>query len=301
VKIALTGATGFVGRNLLPQLAEHHEVVALTRGAPPAGLTELADWITVDLSRPIDRSRLPEHVDAVIHLAQSQRYRDFPEGAGDVFTVNIQSTFQLLEFARAAGASRFLFASSGGVCGHERLTETSPISPINFYLSSKHAGELLVRSYAQLFTTVIFRFFFVYGPGQTGMLVPTLAGRVVRGEQIVIEGDPGLRINPIYIADAVRTVEPALTVTPGGLFNIAGDEVVTMTALVHTIASAAGIKPSITHVESDGADELVGDNSRMVESLGVTPTFDLSVGLTRVMEALPAANRGLAARGDPPI
>ena len=42
------------------------------------------------------------------------------------------------------------------------------------------------------------------------MLVPSLIERVVNGEVVTVEGDPGLRINPIYVDDAVRVFEPAL-------------------------------------------------------------------------------------------
>ena len=53
-----------------------------------------------------------------MHLAQSPRYRDFPEGALDVFEVNVGSTQRLLDWACRQGVKRFIYASSGGVYGH---------------------------------------------------------------------------------------------------------------------------------------------------------------------------------------
>ena len=47
-------------------------------------------------------------------------------------------------------------------------------------------------------------------------------GRVLAGDTITIDGDPGLRINPIYVGDAVRAIVPALSLEGSDTFNIAG-------------------------------------------------------------------------------
>src|SRR3954452_22781278 len=141
MRILLTGGTGFIGGYVLRALADSHEVVALSRREPPPELAGLAEWVIQDLSQPFDHAALPSSLDAVLHLAQSARYREFPDGAPDVFAVNTHGTFQLLELARAAGASTFAFTSTGGVYGYsdERLVEQAPVDPLNFYLSSKYA------------------------------------------------------------------------------------------------------------------------------------------------------------------
>ena len=288
MRILLTGATGFVGRHLLPELASDHEVVALTRAPPPSALAPLCDWVEADLSEPLRREALPQQVDAVIHLAQSEHYKAFPDGADDVFAVNVAATQQLVEYAVAAGASHVVFTSTGGVYGHsdERLSETAPVSPLDFYLSSKLAAELLIGNYRSLVNVVVFRPFFVYGAGQENMLVPRLARRVIDGERIEIQGDPGLRINPLHVRDAARTFAPALARDDSGLFNIAGDEAVTLTDLVRRLGAAAGREPVIAHTPNDGGGDLVGDNRLMREVLGVVPEVSLDAGLADVVRAL---------------
>jgi nucleoside-diphosphate-sugar epimerase len=285
----LTGATGFIGRRLLPALAARHEVVALAR-TPPADDASGASWVEQDLAGPLDEGALPESIDAVVHLAQSRHYKEFPERAQDIFAVNIHGTFQLLEYARRAGASRFVFTSTGGVYGHgsEHMDETDPVSPIDFYLRSKYAAELLVANYESLLTAIIFRLFFVYGPGQDRMLVPTLLQRIVGGDEVRIQGDPGVRINPIHVDDAVRVFEPALALERGGTFNVAGDEAVTLTDLVELLGAAAGVEPRVVHdLASAPAGDLLGDNARMREGLGVVPSVGLREGLRSVVS--PAA------------
>jgi nucleoside-diphosphate-sugar epimerase len=285
VKIVLTGASGFIGSRLAAALAERHDVVALGRSPVAAASASVEQ----DLARPLDRARLPERVDAVVHLAQSRSYRDFPERADDIFAVNVQSTLELLEYAREAGAGAFLFASTGGVYGYsyEKLVETDPVDPLNFYLTSKYAAELLIGNYRRFFHTVVFRFFFVYGPGQERMLVPTLLERVRAGEPVTVEGEPGLRINPIYVDDAVRVFEPALQLERSDVFNVAGDEVVAIDELVRALGRAVGREPRIVHTDSAHAGDIVGDNARMKAVLGVAPRTTLEQGL-----ALMASARG---------
>ena len=284
-RILITGAAGFIGSRLVSTLQARHELYALIRPKTQREKLARVNWVEHDISRPLDEARLPDRVDAIIHLAQSRRYREFPEGGKDIFDVNIRSTFQLLEYARRVGAKHFLFASSGGVYGYsyERFVETDPVNPLNFYLSSKYTSELLIANYQPFFHTVVFRFFFVYGPGQVGMLIPNLLSKVMKGELITIEGNPGLRINPIYIEDALSVFEPALNLCTSALFNVTGDEIITITELVKLIETVTGKPVLIQHKGPNPVGDLVGDNSRLKKVLGVYPETPLLQGLKQML------------------
>ena len=288
-KILITGANGFIGHHLVSLLKDRHEIFALVRKGPDESISKDVRWIVQDLTKPLKYSRLPKHVNAIIHLAQSKQYKQFPEGAKDIFDINVYGTFELLEYARKTGVERFLFASSGGVYGYsyEKFVETDPVNPLNFYLSSKYTAELLLGNYRKFFRTIVFRFFFVYGPGQRGMLIPILINKVRRGETITIEGDPGLRINPIYVEDAVRVFESALQLQNSDLFNVAGNEHITITDLVRLIEQALRKKAVVKHIDKDSLGDLIGDNTRMKETLKVHPTISLFEGLKKMLEELP--------------
>ena len=291
MKILVTGATGFIGSRLVPRLGREHDLVAVARPGSRMSGGEEVKWVEQDLTQPLRREALPARLDAVIHLAQSRLYKQFPEGAADVFEINVQSTFRLLEYAREVGASHFVFASTGGVYGSsdKAVSETDRLNPLNFYLSSKYGAESLVTSYDGFLTTVIFRFFFVYGPGQTQMMVPTLLGRVLSGQEIVVEGDPGLRMNPIYVDDATRVFEPALGLEQSNLFNVAGSEAVTLTDLVQLMAEVGGREADVEHAPAAQPGDLVGDNSKMRTVLGVEPETSLREGITAMVEAMATA------------
>ena len=295
MKILLTGATGFIGRHLIQELARSHRIYAVTRGTAAPSENSNVEWIEHDLARAVPAS-FPPQVDAVVHLAQSAAYRQFPQGAQDVFAVNVQSTFALLEYARQASARSFVLASTGGVYDYSAtpIDEHGAVALSAHYFRSKYAAEILMQSYSEVMSTIALRFFFVYGPGQRGMLVPRLVERIRAGKQVSIEGDPGIAINPIHVEDAIRVVEPALRREGSEVFNVAGDEAVSIRALVDMLAELCATQARVVHVDSARNGDLVASNARMRDELGVTPSMTLRAGLRGVVDELLSA--ALAAR-----
>ncbi|HMI99784.1 MAG TPA: NAD(P)-dependent oxidoreductase [Gaiellaceae bacterium] len=284
MRVLVTGATGFIGRNLLAVLTADHEVFALTRGEVPDDRQE-AHWIEEDLCS-LRAASLPAQIDAVVHLAQSRRYREFPDGAADMFAVNVESTFRLLEYARGAGAEIFVLASTGGVYGGSPapITEDDEIDPVGFYPASKAAAETLASGYDSALATVVLRFFFVYGPGQEKMLVPSLIERVRSGDEIVIDGDPGLRMNPIHVCDAVQAFEPALRLGRSDVFNVAGEEAVSITDLLGVIGQELGTEADVRHTDAEPPGDLVAANRKLKDVLGVTPRISLAEGIRSMLQ-----------------
>ena len=285
MRVLVTGASGFVGRELLLELAEHAEVFALGRTKPDA---PFARWIEHDLVEPVHPAKLPDRVDAIVALAQADDHRAFPERAREIFAVNVRSTVDLLEYGRRAGARVFILASTGGLYGQsEQARETDPATAsapdasLRFYLHSKLSSEALVQGYSDILRTVILRPFFIYGPGASRMLIRTLAERVVAGETVTVVGDPGMRISPVYVRDVARAIHAALDSNVDGVVNLAGDERVTIRELVEQIASVAGVTPEIA-ARAGEAGALVGDNRRMREELGVETT-PLAEGLRALL------------------
>ncbi len=285
MKILVSGGTGLIGRHLIERLAPAHELLCLCRSAPPADLQARANWIELDLAKPIDRKRLPESVDGIVHLAQSERYRDFPDGLEDLFAVNVRSTSDLLEYARGAGARSFVLASTGGCYqpAPEPVSEDAPLAPPGPYFRSKRMAELVAEDYAELLGGAILRLFFVYGPGRGERLVTRLAKQISAGEEVVVAGDPGMRMNPIFAGDVAEAIEAALGLVGQEVVNVAGAETVTVTDLVARLGAAIGREPLVRH-GGDGPGDLVADTARMRERLGVIPATSLDDGLAAVAE-----------------
>lgn len=157
MKVAVTGATGFVGRYLVPHLvAQGHECRCWYRessdrsGLPTDGVT----WVLGQLSDAASMQELVAGCDAVIHAALDRPGAGFRGAEGDVVAFaqhNIMGSLRLIETARAADVGRFVFISTCAV--HERIAEDRPLDekhptwPTSHYGAHKAALEMFVHSY----------------------------------------------------------------------------------------------------------------------------------------------------------
>ena len=87
-KTLVTGANGLLGRTLCNKLSQKCVVYAIVRSKPKDPVDSI-NYISLDLSREFSFDELPSEIDCVLHLAQSNKYKDFPEGASDVFSINV--------------------------------------------------------------------------------------------------------------------------------------------------------------------------------------------------------------------
>ena len=281
--ILVTGASGFIGRHLLRALPDEDSVWAIV-GDGALEATRNVVQVRHDLLRADLPPTLPEKIDAVIHLAQSRRFRDFPDRARETFSVNVASTMALLDWARSAGAHAFVLASSGGLYGGGKRSfdenePLAPIGPLGFYLASKHCAELLAENYATYFNLIVLRFFFVYGPGQNRtMLIPRLVDNLSAGRPITLSGANGIRINPTYVTDAVTSVVAALSVDNSEKINVAGPEACALRSIADLIGELVGREPLFSITDSTASRDLVGDTTKMARLLG-PPITSLRDGL----------------------
>jgi len=229
LKCLITGATGLIGKKVLQQLRENYEVFVLLHNESQNNiLNNSVNYIIHDLAGPIDPNRLPEKMDIIIHLAQSEHFRDFPEKAVEVFNVNTLSTLHLLDYAGNSGVKKFIYASSGGIygTGEHGFKEDEHIiasGDLGFYLGTKLCSEVILKNYSALMDIVILRFFFVYGPGQRkSMLIPRLVESVKNKKSISLQGNDGIKINPTHVDDAAMAVVKALSLNGSYQINVAG-------------------------------------------------------------------------------
>lgn len=274
MRVLVTGAGGFVGRQLVPALAAvGHEVVPVVRPGQEPG-----EAIALDLSRPLGERVLPA-VDAVVHLAQANV--PLPEGARELFRVNAASTHDLLEHARRCGARTFVLASSGSVYGpvEHPVSEGHPARATDFYAVTKRAAELSVAAYAPFLATIVLRLFTPYGPGQARRLVPRLIARVREGRPVTLNAGGRPHLTPIFAGDVVRVVLRALERDGHDVVNVAGDEVVSIRELAERIGEVVGREPVFEEGDGAVAGDLVADNTRLHELYGLDDLVTLAQGL----------------------
>ena len=159
MKVAMTGATGFVGRELALQLVEsgntlkcwHREESDL---GPLDSLGEFVEWIPGALANVESAKALVDGCEAVVHSGLWRSGMSFQANEADVVEyarVNILGTLQLIEAAISAGVKRFVFVSTCAVHDHilddRPLDEAHPLWSESHYGAHKAAIEKFVHSY----------------------------------------------------------------------------------------------------------------------------------------------------------
>lgn len=269
MNVLVTGATGFVAGWLVPHLIrEGHRVLAL--GHDPGRLARFPDAepVVVDLRRPDLTERLPTGLDAIIHLAQANV--PFPDGAHDLFDVNVGSTLRLLEHARRGGAQRFVYASTASVYGGgvRPWRESDPPLGTGYYAATRQGAERLVQAYGDHLPYVILRLVTPYGPGQRNRLVPGLIDRVREGLPILLREGGRPQMNPIFVSHVADVFTQALSVSPSGavprdVLNLAGDEVLSIRQMAETIGQRLGRQPVFEDVPGSSGGDVVADTTHL--------------------------------------
>lgn len=294
MRIAVTGASGFIGRHVVADLT--------ARGAD-----------VVAIRRPFDAAALEKtfrSVGAVVHLAgvvSTVREREY-------FDANVEGTRTIAEAARAAGV-RLVHISSLAAAGPAPASaprsEDDPPGPVTPYGRSKLAGEHVLRGTAGL-TWVALRPGVVYGPGDRALL--TLF-RMARAGVLPLVGRAGAAYTMIHVADVVRAIAAAIDADVAGEAIFVGHPVpATTRAILEGVRSALGSRARIVRVPmlatrvAAAAGDLAGAvrgrpapiNSsryvelaavgfacrvdRMRERLGVVARIDLEDGLARTAQ-----------------
>ena len=282
MRILVTGGSGFLGRHLLPHLAGH-EVVALSRSRQGQRASHV-EWLPMDLSQGLETSRLPARCDAIIHLAQSDRYREFPAGAADVFRINVEVPAALMRWAIDAGVTRAVFASSGTV--YEPFTgplrEDAAVNPTGFYGASKLAAESLTLAYQAKLAVAQLRVFFLYGPGQTNMMISRLIDNVRNGATLTLprEGD-GLQFVPTFVDDTARVFATACLDEWHGIWNVASPYVASFRELAEVVGEAVGRQALCHRTDAPPPQPIVPDLSKLTARMDVGKFLNIREGIAR--------------------
>jgi nucleoside-diphosphate-sugar epimerase len=271
-RVLLTGATGFVGRNLCLLLAGSPCVVRAALRRPrmePAGVAESA--VVGDITSQTDWSTALKGVDTVIHAAA--RVHCVNDAAEEpYFEVNARGTLGLARAAVRAGVTRFIYLSSVKVNGEGEparpYTTSDEPHPGDAYARSKWLAERYLHDVVEAtgMQGVVVRAPLVYGPGVKGNFLQLLHW-VQRGRPVPLGGIDNARslVSVWNLCDLLRlTMEHPRAA--GGTWMVSDGEDLSTPELVRRIAHAMGRRATLLPVPARllrAAGALLGKGAEM--------------------------------------
>jgi uncharacterized protein YbjT (DUF2867 family) len=225
MKIAITGAKGFIGGHLAQRLlAEGHQVVLLTRGASRESTNRNMDFVLSDLSDPAVLAVAFSDCDAVAHCAGINR----EVGEQTYQKVHVEGTRNVVKAAQQAGVKKILlmsFLRARPNCG-------------SAYHESKWAAEEIVRDSGLNYT--IIKAGMVYGRGDH--MLDHLSHAVYTFPLFAMVGLKEKRIRPLAIEDLIEVLRAALVEDrlSRNTVAITGAEELQLSEAVRRVARIAG-------------------------------------------------------------
>ncbi len=206
----------------------------------------------VDICRPeLTRLMLKLKPQVVYHLAADNRVTS---SAQATLKSNVIGTFNVLEASRLAKIKQFIFTSSAAVYGESKqlpIKESWPKRPISAYGLSKLTDELYCRLFQENFSTTIFRFANVYGPGQSsaaeGGVVAIFIRRILDGQPMVVYGTGKQTRDFVFVGDVVDALVAALNRRQATTLNIGSNQPTSINQLISLLSKFTGKKAKINY------------------------------------------------------
>lgn len=258
----ITGATGFLGGSLVDTFIEDNRVYSLGRNK-----SERCENIYWNLKEGIENIIMPLIPDTVIHCASIVGEGNYSKR--EYIEVNLISTIELLEYCVKAGVEHFVYISTGGVYGFGKtpFSEDDKPNPQGIYNISKYFSEELCMQYTQKLKITILRVFFPYGKGQKGRLVPNLINQIKYGEKVILNNEGKPIINPIYVGDFCNITKKIVNRRLSGIFNICGNEMVSIKELCEIISGAVEKGALEYCFNGKNSENMLGYNEKILNCL----------------------------------
>jgi nucleoside-diphosphate-sugar epimerase len=243
MKVFVAGATGAIGRQLVPRLvAAGHEVHGMTRSASKRGLLEELGAVPV-LADALDPEQVAEAVgraqpDVIVHQLTAIGAVDTRRMERSFAATNrlrTEGTDHLLSAGRAVGVRRFVAQS------HILADDGSPPRQMRANLEAMEHLEAAVLG-ASWTEGIVLRYGWFYGPG-TSMAAGSEQAELVRARKFPVVGDGGAVWSFVHVADAAEATVAAIERGSRGTYDVVDDDPATVAEWLPELARELGAKP----------------------------------------------------------
>jgi dihydroflavonol-4-reductase len=282
-KIFVTGATGFVGKNLVKKLAgDGFSVTCLARNPDPNLFKDYPNvtWVQGDiLESPKSLAHYLKRHDTVYHLAGLIGYKKSLREL--MFKINVEGTENILRASIQSGVTQFIFMSSVAAIGcslddQSILDEESPynLKGMGFgYFDSKNLAEqrLIEISSGSQINTFILNPSTIYGPGDSSKNTRSTQVKVAKGK---FPFSPPGGVNVVHIDDVIEACLKIVTFGKKNRRYILASENLYISDVFRMISEEAGVTPP-KYVLPKGLLLSLGAAGDIISFLGVNSSFSL--------------------------
>jgi len=297
-KALVTGGAGFIGAHLVARLVQRGLDVVVLDNMRRGSLEKLLPFIEQrrvqlieeDVRRLDVVADVVRGCDTVYHLAAQSNVMGAVDDADYSITTNVLGTFNVLRSAAAARVPRVVFASSREVYGDPKrlpVDEAHPLLAKNAYGASKVAGEAYCRTFASAdaLSIPIVRLSNVYGPGDTGRVIPLWLEAALEGRDLQVYGGEQI-IDFLWVGTAVDALILAAEKGLPGPVNIGSGAGTRILDLGRRVLDVTGSKSEIVQTAARDIEvaRFVAD-VRLMRSLGLEPDADPLLHLGEMVAA----------------
>jgi UDP-N-acetylglucosamine 4-epimerase len=315
MRVLVTGAAGFIGSHISRALlADGHEVVGLDdlstgrRHNLPDGRRGWR-FVLGDIRDPSTCTAATRGAQAVVHLAGRNSVPRSLVDPRAALEVNVVGGFNLLEAARAAGVTRFVYASSSSVYGDDPTmpkVESQLHRPLSPYAASKASFEQYARAWSSSWglSTFGLRFFNVFGPrqdpaGDYAAVVPRFVEAALDRRAPLIHGDGSFSRDFTFVDNVVHALRLSINAPDAGaaVVNVACGGRVSVLDLWRAIAREARFdgEPRFGPARSGDMPHSQADIAEARRRLGFEPVVTFEEGIQRTVAWYQSQRAGVAA------
>ena len=293
-RVIVTGASGFIGLNLVRRLINlKSEVLLIDRMQPSEQFPNVeVEWVDLRHIQKVYEADYLIHLAAITNAGYAEKY------PLDTYEVNVLGTLNLLNHVRIN--KRILFPSTALIykASKDPINEESEQELASTYAQSKAIGEQIVKNLSNRLGVghTVVRFFNVFGPGQLSMyIVPQVLSQIMGEGRVVLRNGSVMR-DLLYVDDCIDAVLK-LAVTPAAedsVFNIGSGHIVS----IYDVAKAAAAVSGRSDVEIVDLEEnieysptaIIADITKVKSTVEWYPKINLEDGMKLMWDHLSKAN-----------
>ena len=300
-KILVTGATGFIGKNLVESLKEKFEIYALILDEKEKNVIPQIDYILwktffdrENEIKTLDGKKLGK-IDTVIHLA-SYGVNPKDNDIDKMIESNISLTKDLILNLERVSCKNIIFTGSGfeyGDKGKVKLKEDMELNPFSLYGATKVSAFLIGKKLCESLgiNYINLRLFNIFGEYEgSNRLIPQIINNYLEGKELNFTAGNQVR-DYLYIKDIIEVYEMILekNIYNNETYNVCSSEEVTIKEFITKVADTIGInKDSLNFGTIPSRKEealyIVGDNSKLKRDFNWKRKYSYEFGIKNMYD-----------------